>query len=985
VNPNTQQSLADANTELSKININLPGFGTKDTEQKDGELAKLGKMLTDKSAELTKVISGDLNSTLDLNQPKTQQEIAAAIITAKQDVAAGLTDIAYWKNLGSISDNIDDQAVSKLKSVLQESEQNAIEAQKIYRRTQEDTKFQLKAVAASWHNSHDKGDIEKCPLCTTEIKDTGLVNELNSLKSAGEYASRTFTDNLQSIMSDLNLALPSTLRHLGVEILGVQPKLKLQSELRSKFSANPRHSEILERFKGLADTFLKEVPQADLLPSIVNDADESLKYIYEKISVINRILDLKAWFDSNKKDWESWWENLCTSQPTENNTPETEQSFQSQERLAEHLERLSDALTKAEPYRLGASAMRRAWKHGSDARKIEIELKIRSDIADSIKPLKSLGSLAESEVRDTIDGLSSRMERILSQTLISEKVKFKSTHFSKKDGVTVRASVNENIHIDASTIANASWTRAVLWAFIFALREESVEQLGLDQFPVIVLDDPQATFDDQHRHRWSQQIASLQNGPGKIQVILATHDDNFIQLIRYSGVSGREALLSSAGPDTGHMTVFDGENLQKVWNKADDSKLDVDARVYISAARIQIEAILRIMLRGEEAGLTSVSTGFVIGESRNKIEWLISKGKAPWDKGPFLKLTKLLNKNLTAIKHLEMSHHASSNSLGMAEAIDVHKYLNCELREALLKSFKTQREHFRAHGGLTSLYAAANVLPFPDGYQAEVKTIPLNIFGRAAALSDGKVADGCINLEIYASTDKRIVLAQHSAYRLLTPTLEPVASRGDILILKQSAEPAPNSLVVAATEDKLFARRLELAENHTDVVVLTAQANNPRKIAPPVIAAKSTFELQKVVGVIYDDQPFTNSTDGNEIAQLAGSTALSHLVSGALGLVEIAGDSAEPIALNGQYIIIKNLDVNRGALGAFSGKPVIAEDDNSLLYFKRLRLIQNDIVVLESLEPSGEYGPVVLSLTGAAHPKLTNLWSVVGVIFELPT
>ena len=82
---------------------------------------------------------------------------------------------------------------------------------------------------------------------------------------------------------------------------------------------------------------------------------------------------------------------------------------------------------------------------------------------------------------------------------------------------------------------------------------------------------------------------------------------------------------------------------------------------------------------------------------------------------------------------------------------------------------------------------------------------------------------------------------------------------------------------------------------------------------------------------------------------------------------------------------MKNPVAATSALAAFTGKPVIAEDSNGLRYFKRLQLIENGIVVLESLDTSGEHGPVVLSLTtGAAHPALTAIWPVVGVLFELP-
>ena len=77
----------------------------------------------------------------------------------------------------------------------------------------------------------------------------------------------------------------------------------------------------------------------------------------------------------------------------------------------------------------------------------------------------------------------------------------------------MRARLVPNLRIDATLVANTSWLRVVLWAFLFALREEALNRLAPIHFPLLVFDDPHSTFDAEHRHRWAQYIASLQNGP----------------------------------------------------------------------------------------------------------------------------------------------------------------------------------------------------------------------------------------------------------------------------------------------------------------------------------------------------------------------------------------------------------------------------------------------------------------------------------------
>jgi wobble nucleotide-excising tRNase len=109
----------------------------------------------------------------------------------------------------------------------------------------------------------------------------------------------------------------------------------------------------------------------------------------------------------------------------------------------------------------------------------------------------------------------------------------------------IHGAMSNEICVDATLVANPSWVRGVLWAFIFALREEAVEQAGMDQLPILVLDDPQQTFDSEHRHRWAEQIAKLQKATTGVQIMLGSYDEQFLSLLEIDGVSGRHANESS--------------------------------------------------------------------------------------------------------------------------------------------------------------------------------------------------------------------------------------------------------------------------------------------------------------------------------------------------------------------------------------------------------------------------------------------------------
>jgi hypothetical protein len=146
-----------------------------------------------------------------------------------------------------------------------------------------------------------------------------------------------------------------------------------------------------------------------------------------------------------------------------------------------------------------------AWTHGRSAAAIQQEQKKRQEIANDLGPLKQLGNLAEAQARNAITELSGRIAAIHNATYLVDRLRFQGASLDKKSGLLVRGQIGDHLRIDATLIANTSWLRGILWAFIHALREEAVEQIGGDVFPVMLLDDPQQTFDNEHRSRWAEQ------------------------------------------------------------------------------------------------------------------------------------------------------------------------------------------------------------------------------------------------------------------------------------------------------------------------------------------------------------------------------------------------------------------------------------------------------------------------------------------------
>jgi hypothetical protein len=973
------RQIEKARTVLAPVSTAVPGFKPSDTDDLAGEMATLGKMLNDRASELTKVISGDLAVGLDLADAQIQKQIALALAGAEQDVTDGLSGLPAWKTLHAVYSALDEASRTKVRAAVVFGQQALEKALGFHEQEQADNRYRLKAVAARWHADHGgDGAITTCPLCTNSLKERpDLQKQLDDLKSAGEAATRRLTDNLNAIAIELESVVPQSVKRYLSDTLTKMPRASLLSDLQAKFVTPDRYTKYLTKCGNLVASACSSAPTDELATVVLpQPSTTETAAVVQRMSKLEEMCAVAEWFEKQHASWEGWWKDLTTCEPL----PDGSIPDKNPEPLRVHLARLGKSLGEAEPYRTGAEAMRSAWKSGKIASAIEKEQARRAEIAESLSPLKNLGNLAEAQARSAINELSDRIGRIHSETYLADSLQFQKASLEKKVGLVVRGQFSKNIRIDATLVANTSWLRGVLWAFIFALREEAVEQLGTDPFPVLVLDDPQQTFDSEHRHRWAEQIAKLQKATPGIQLILATHDELFLSFLAIDGITGRQNLICSAGPELGHIGLFEGDALDRRWIEVQKLKTPAAAQDYMAAVRKFLEGMLRLMLRGEDQ---NVST-FVIGACREKISDLNKAGLEPWNRAAFATLAGVLGKGVPQIKYVEIAHHATGAHLGMTEAVDVEKYWQKPLRTTVEKAFRIVRDHRALHGGLTALHAMAPTVGLPDGHQVIIREIKLPLVGTAAALTGGRAADGCVHLTINGAPKDVVELKDHVVFRITTPTLEPVARPGDLLLVSEHTPPSPKSLVVAMSEDRLLARRLEIADNHSDVAVLTANAINPRMIAPPIVAKLKTLSLRKIVGVIFDrGKWFGSGSDEMEICDCGGEAYVKSAFAGMQGLVEVDGHSAEPHALDKQFLIIGNPVTPDVAHAQLEGRPVIAEDSTGSRYFKRYRGGDSS-VILESLEIGGGFAPILLAKKPGTAPHLDAIWPVLGVLFEKP-
>ena len=739
----------EAQRAIKPTGETIEGFQPKDTANAAGAFAQLGKKLNTRAAELTQVISDDLVTGLNLTSTNVQLDVAGAITIAQEAMAAGLHELPTWKLLTSLGSALSEEVSARLLSAADQAEAALSEAVALDVRSQNDTRFQLKALGAHWHESKwGAAELSDCPLCEKPLNNLTLKTEIDALRRIGEAATRQFADNLNALQAALMAVVPTTVAGKLAEFLVLVPRQALIADLEALLISKPRIKATLATFAGLATAALASAPDLELpLTEKSVSTPGAIDRVRNQIAAVRRLVSLDQWRNDSVGPWQEWWRRTVGIETHSEEEPD--KNAAQKETLTQHLARLSAAVGKAEPYRAAAEALRRAWPNGREAQRYEKIQDERELIAKQLAPLKLLGSLAEAQSRHAIETLSQKIGTILRRMHLSERLAFKSANLQRKAGLQVHGGFGEDFKIDATLVANTSWLRAVLWAFLFALRAEAVKQLGTDSLPLLVLDDPQATFDAEHRLRWAKEILALQQETIPVQVLLVTHDEIFVDLLKnVYPIDGRQGIIVSAGPALGHIGLFEGAALERKWKTTQIENTPSAAQSYISEVRVYVEGLLRLVLRGQAADVVWVTNGFVMGQARNKIRELHVAKLAPWDKSEFSTLAGRLDPGTTAVKFLEMSHHAGRiGTLTMAEAADVEVHWREKLEPALSRAFSLARDHFIIHGGLTALHAAAPACVFPEGYAAKVRGLQFPVLGRAAALTGGRVADGRVDLD----------------------------------------------------------------------------------------------------------------------------------------------------------------------------------------------------------------------------------------------
>lgn len=940
------------------------------------------KMASDEATSHLDLLRAEVPPNCDIATLVGRRRIRDAVSSARAVVSLGTKGIGLFDAWRALTNAAETPGLEAIPGRIEEIEFKLEEALNWHARQVADERFRLKALAARLHvTSLDNLDDTRCPLCDSPLlSDTQkqLKAELLALRHAGIEAGRTLEDRCRGFKEELQELLPKDLHRHRDALRSSDPRQSYFEALCDRFCNEPPFGDLLLALgKRTGETLLK---QRSSLPSFstsvaapVSDEAAVVIEVRQQAEEARRIVALVAWWRDHRQAFLASWQELIGQKPGEGDVPSG---------IERELARLEAALAKSEPLDEIAAHLRAAAQAATRWRPIREQQDVREAIAKAIEPLKGLRSLVGAETARSIAALSTRIRDLLARIHLRERLAYETTSLEKKT-VRVGGWFEPGMQIDASLVANTSWLRAILWAFVLALREETVEKLGANPFPLLLLDDPQATFDPRNEREWADEIARLGES-GAAHVFLTTHSRRFAQvLVDHSKFSGVKGLIGGVNKGNGVATIVNGGELERLWSEALEKNDDVLARAFIAAVRIYCEDLLKFMLRGQGQKVPDMT----LGELEKQLRKLQASQVRPFNTDVFAKLIKTLSggggKPLNLINEV---HHKADETFGLAEAKQVKEFWENTLRGEIQNAFAAFDSFESFHGEPRVFPWPDHPIPFPEGLKPTVRALTFLETGiAAAAKSDGLAGDGIVTVKEW-DAGKSVVLPGHEVFQLAASTLDPVASVGDVLIVSPFAKVHPRNLVVASVGGSLLARRYNEVPGHPGIVVLTAQGADPQSLSAPVLMPIERAECRKIVGTIFASHRLSTPKldHSREIVELEEAASLMALVKGC-HLLRVSGSSAEPIALNGQFLITSGIERSPSQLNELDGRPIVAVDEDGVRYFKRLRCAAS-LAVLESLNPDRVHSVSVLSLDGnSPFPTITHAMEVIGVLFELPT
>ncbi len=851
----------------------LPQGKTRTLDHVEGFGKEIGSLINKLSTQL----AGDLGISVPKDNSPEYKDFKKELVRlsghtqlAIDELAKPLKDI-FTESIGFEVPSI--KEINSLSEKLNEFQSEAIkkidERLKWAIKEKSNKKLPLMLAAAE---HFDEGS-EECPVCTQSLKPVPHIKEsLEELRPliSQTYIKKEIRDLERDLIEGLDKIVSAQKRSETSQTLEARVKSDWEELKRSRFPS--LLDNISKKFDQNINELSKQVRSEPLaqVQTISNKYKNEFPDAFKKLDMVinsaREYISLVRSVDDNLKVLELELTKITKQKIEEGATDSLSMILMRGNAVNENLAVLPEIQTTARE-------LYKSQKELNDH--VENENKYRK-ISAAAETIKSLGEYVQEEVVQDVVSVGPQMKAYYQHLYGEEILPLDMLTPGHPANQYIKNEINAYLkagdeRIPVGPFSNTGRFRALILSFIFALLEKSKGSLG-----ILILDDPALSFDDDHKARFVDNLVLPQLSNS--QVILATHYESFYKDAEYA--------------------------------------FPADGRIQLPPRRIPCDAVIPepadLLQRVEESINKQNCSWREVGcNLRRYIERTLHtiSGYCP---NPFVKFNDI-PQSIGKYKNISDPQIATENQKKIIDAFEspkvariMHPLAHDENRtkpevEDALKVLQTCSKHVRyeierfkelySHQRLArSLESRPNIVILPR--RNLVSDTDIKIVEQAAAatngIGDAWGEDVTVNLSGY-----QIALAK-------LDTLSPIVLTGQYLLLDPEEEPPKGTdLVIAKTGegDKYLRRYWQDERGIIDLV-----SENPTNPYSPKKVMSGDCSIRRIVGVLY--KGVSNCSEGSVGKEWVQSDGQESDILNKINGIRVNGTSLEPIARNGQVILV---------------------------------------------------------------------------------
>jgi len=781
----------------------------------------------------------------------------------------------------------------------------------------------------------DDYDIEKmqCPVCDQSIKDLQIEAELKRLKTLDSELQRQLRDFFNDLSEELKQFIPDDIKNISQSlpskrILEDWKKTEDSLDTRLHNIVNKYDLKIQELCKTLEDITVKPITFFDETDAeLLTASDAFVKSCNDALKAI----EILKWGNINFESVKEQLQELLTSSEETSLLTVLSKS----KSKASDIKPLNTIKTQ-----LGEMIRLRETIEKSETIHSLLE-SLKSPI-DEIKKLSAFALEKTTEVFKKIKTVSDKNWKLLYDESPTGLVPSKLV---LERGKTIEPFLSkENYEVAGKYFANAGLQRSIALSFLCALLEKHDGGISF-----VLFDDPILSLDEDHRETWADRILApiMEDGA---QIILATHQSQFLKncssnfktdnIVELNPRDWKRPLSWQPGG------LFDRikDSIDNNWKTTPNLLRKYCEQVFMTLQSYSVECFFSPHnLSKSLSNYKNLRQPNPLASSRRDqiVRWIEDE-----------KVDRILNPGSHALTEDDLTKPMVRTCVDL---INSHVKGNFESELTILKELRK----IKMIGRIITT-TASNIATFTFNESLHIKHI-----GRAAARSESWVVD-----EVEQETDKAI--QNFACVHVTGSTFDPVARCGQCVLLSNSDDmPVDGDLVVGeSSEQRRYLRRISFNDESAFLYSI-----NPLKITAPVQVDRKTLSLHRVVGVLYEpcDRCNAKSLNGNEWhpCENIDSSYFRNMK-----MITVEGDSIEPIARNGQNVLVEEGMAPQCCKIKSGGLAVIETDEESVgNEIKRVYPTKEDWILV-SANPLEPYTPDIIPTT-----KIRKVWPLKGVIF----